>query len=384
MAGRKGPSGEGSVYRDHDNTCPAPGVDGVRPEHKCTRPWVAQVYYRDPTGKRRRRSRSCPTQREAQAALRTMRREAERGITRARRYTLSEWITEYVDEVLGDSIRGRTRDGYRSHARYIAATIGGLPLEQVQPADVRSMQRALKARGLGGTTRAHVHSLLRSALKRAVAERLIEWNPADVVDPPTMSVKHFEQPTEEEARALISAAATPRELARVAVAWLALRPSEVLALLWEDVHEDADPTPHLAVTGSAVPVKGRGMVRDEPKTERSKAPVPLPAWTAEALRMWRIESGGTGYVFPGADPGRPMRIEADRKWWLAYCERAGVRPLPRYGIRGAVASQLTRAGASPRVIADTLRHSTPDTAQKSYVTTVPRQVLEALESVAPR
>ena len=380
MMSSKHGNGEGSVFRRHSKGCP-PAVDGERPEHKCHAPWRAQITTTDATGKRRLKSADRPTKAEAQEALRLMQADAGRGITRDRRRTVGSWLDEWIDDIC--EARPPTKDGYRKHARMIQTTIGGIRLAELQPADVRSMHRELARRGLGGTTVHHAHALLRAALNGAVEDRMLDWNPAAVVKAPALAVRQYEQPTEDEARAIRAAARDPREMARVGVAFLALRPSEILALRWDGVHEDAD-VPHLVISGSLRPVRGGGMQLYPPKTAGSAAPIPLPAWTAESLRMWRIGSGGAGYVFgkPGA-PDTPMRTEADNAWWHRLCQRAGVRAdLPRYGIRGYVATAVERSGASPRVTADTLRHASANTALRHYIAATPRpQVLAVLEAV---
>ncbi len=357
---------------------PAAGKPPRRPEHKCYAPWRAQVTVTSPGGKRRVTSRDCSTKREAQAAERDLRKDADRGIVRDRRRTVESWVAEWVDDIC--TARPSTKDGYRKHARLIASTIGAVPLDVLAPADIRAMHRELAKRGLSGTTVHHAHALLRTALKAAVEERLIDWSPVSVVGAPSMDVHHFQQPTAAEARAIMAGPRDARELARVAVAFLALRPpSEVLGLRWDDVHEAEG---WLAVRQVARPVRGQGIVLMSPKTRRSSDPIPLPAWTASALAVWRAESGGIGFLFPGPDPETVMRPEMDNGWWHEYLAHCGVRPnLPRYGIRGAVASDLLRRGVDPRTLADTLRHARVSTSYEHYAQAGRPEVLAALESV---
>ena len=382
---RRARNGDGGVVQVHNRACPPP-VDGKRPEHQCHGPWVARIPVTGPDGKVRRESMRGKggTQKEAYECLRELRRRRDIGIRRPRNYTLSEWVAEYL-VIKADEVRPTTVEEYQRTARYIDSTIGGIPLEQVQPADVRTLNRELTKRGLRGTTRNHAHSLLRAALNRAVEERLIEWNPASVVKAPHLDVQHATQPTEAELAAIRGAVSGVRELARLAVACLALRPAEVLSLEWHEIHEDAEP-PYLQVGGSMRAVKGVGLVKFDPKTDRSAAPVPLPRWVAEALRMWRIESGGEGYVFcrPG-HPDVPTRSERDYRWWKDLLQRAGVRPdIDRYGMRGFVASAFDRSGASPRVTSDALRHAKVSTTMEHYAQTIEPQMAGAFEAVIGR
>lgn len=397
MVRRRGLKGQGTIYRRHDSTCPPADAAGERPDHDCHGPWRVRYADIDPlTGRQRVRVQQFRTLKEAQRHLADLRDERATGSD----ITLERWMAIWLDEVAPQRVRANTVDGYRQIAgAYITPVIGHVKLSDLGAEHVRKLHSSLRTYkvlakkpdpktgkrrvlrvGLSDTMVGHVHSVLRQALQQAQEERRVEWNPAAVVHPPQPDPTHYEQPTFGEIRQLADAAQSTRELARVLVAFHGLRPGEVLALDWRNVHED-DPAPWLMVAGSVRPVRGAGLVLSPPKTKRSKAPVPLTAACATALRLWRAESGGSGFVFPkhGSAGEVACRPERDLRDWHALCDRAGVRRLPRYGARGAVATALLADGEQPRVIADTLRHANVTTAQEHYARTTDPQVRAALE-----
>ncbi len=74
--------------------------------------------------------------------------------------------------------------------------LGGLALEAVRPADgCGAMDGKTQSERPSGKTVAQVQPLLlRSAMKRAVGERLFEWNPADLFASPKVAVQRFTDP----------------------------------------------------------------------------------------------------------------------------------------------------------------------------------------------
>ncbi len=386
--GKRRARGEGSVFQLHGPDCP-PSIDGRRPEHRCHGRWRAQVKL--PNGKAKTATR--PTMKAAREALRDMHRKMDAGIE-LRSDTLASWMERWITDI--KPYEGRTRqatlDEYRSLAeRYILPIIGNVPIDQLSADHVHQLHREMRQLpvkngrggvvryGLSPTTINHAHSVLRSALMRAVDERRIAYNPAQVVRPPAVSTETRKaQPSMDELRRIRDSARTARELSRVLVAFLGLRQGEALALDWADVHEGAA-GPHLVVSHSLRAVRGQGLVLQAPKTLSSTARVPLDRATAEALRLWRIESGGIGFVFPSS-VGGALQPSRDYRLWQELVARAGVRHITLHSVRSALASHLNAMGLSPRVVADALRHANPDTAQRIYAKSSELEIRSALDA----
>src|SRR4051812_39040453 len=92
-------------------------------------------------------------------------------------------------------------------------------------------------------------------------------------------------PSAQEARQVMGAAQTRRNSARWTVALaVGLRRSEALALQWSDVDLDEGT---LSVRRGLHRVSGQGLVYEEPKADRSRRTLALPAPLVEALRAHR-------------------------------------------------------------------------------------------------
>ena len=151
-------------------------------------------------------------------------------------------------------------------------------------------------------------------------------------------------------------------------AYTGLRKGEVAALRWENWRDGL-----LWVEQSA----WRGQFTD-PKSHRSKAPVPVIGPLAKILEEYR--AGQTeGLVFRSSR-GTPLNLE--------NFARRTVRPLlekfelPWYGwhaFRRGLATNLNQIGVDPKDVQAILRHADFQTTMNHYVKAVPESVKRAME-----
>jgi integrase len=154
-----------------------------------------------------------------------------------------------------------------------------------------------------------VRSCASAIFKRALVENVIDRNPwrdvpipDDAVDSPRTG--HY---TPEESEDLVSALVdhVDCQLVLALSCFLALRPSEIAALRWEDF--DAE---WVHVRRAVV----RGVV-DTPKTEESVAPLPLIDQVRVPLELWRAKCAmGAGLLLQslfGLDGDTPRPLPAD-------------------------------------------------------------------------
>jgi len=118
-----------------------------------------------------------------------------------------------------------------------------------------------------------LHDIVRGALKQAVKNKLILNNPAEAVTLPRKKQKEIQILTKEQRDRFLEVLKEDRLGAAFATLLLAgLRRSELLALTWQDIDFKNET---ISVTKGLVYTKEKGLVIQEPKTEKSKRIVPI-------------------------------------------------------------------------------------------------------------
>ena len=164
MRGRRG-NGEGTIYQLADGR------------------WRGQA-----TIAGQRRSVAGRTRKEAQAKLRQLLGDAERGILPpSAKITVTQHFARWLDDVARHSVRPHTMKNYRDLSRlYILPTLGQRKLGQLQPAEVQRLYSDLLDRGLAPKTVRNVHVALHRALGQAVTWNLAPRNVAALVAAPRL------------------------------------------------------------------------------------------------------------------------------------------------------------------------------------------------------
>jgi integrase len=213
---------------------------------------------------------------------------------------------------------------------------------------------------LSDRTVANALTPLRAVLDAAVAEGLIEHNPADGVVLPRRRrgrAWEFEErrflTREELARLLDEIPPKWRPLFELLAA-TGLRISEAIARRWSDLALDS-PSSRVRVSRAIV----RGVV-GAPKSRHGARSVPLPADLAAALRALRTDgTAGDALVFPGRDGG-PADVGSLRRRVLApAAERAGVSGVGFHTLRHTCASLLIESGLSVLRLQRWMGHHSP-------------------------
>jgi len=136
-------------------------------------------------------------------------------------------------------------------------------------------------------------------------------------------------------------------------------------------------------------VVGKGLTYEEPKADRSRRTLPLPAQLVEALRLHRsaqlaerLAAGPLwddhGLVFCQVN-GRPIDRKADWRAWKALLRDAGVREVRLHDGRHTAATLLLSAGVHPRVVMELLGHSQMRTTTDTYSHVMPALAREAAD-----
>lgn len=294
--------------------------------------------------------------------------EAERELARmlldigrmptAKGLTLERYVEDMYKPYLEQRVRKSTRIGYTKKLNlYVLPKLGTVRLADLEPYVLDRWRDDLMGR-MSGQSALHAFRVLSVALNRAVKWRLIPSNPLLAVDPPRAKVRDLDTLTADEALAYLKAF-DGHELAPIVITAIAsgLRPCELAALTWADID----------LAGGTVQVS-RGLHEskgvtwfEDPKSDRSRRTVSLPAWAVTALQPLR----GIGPLVPdGSGHMQPTKI-ARRYMRKAQAEK--LRYVPLRDLRHTHATLMLQAGVDVVVVSRRLGHSTIAITDKHYL-----------------
>lgn len=323
----------------------------------------------------RRRSLYAKTKRDAQKRMRAALSQADNGIRPGDARTsvgdyLDDWLITYVEPRL----RPRTVESYRMVVRlYLKPHIGRIPLAKLSPEHVQAMLAKVGAAKRSPTTVGYARTVLRVALGRALKAGKVQRNVATLVDPPAKVRRALTPLTVAQVGAFLQSVAADRHgtLYTAAIA-LGLRQGELLALRWHDVDLEAG---LLTVRHSLQRVDGK-LQLVEPKTDRSRRVVAMPATLTRALRDHRVRqleerlAAGSrwqedGFVFT-TSIGTPLDGINVTHAFQAALRAAGLPHQRFHDLRHACATLLLEQGEDLAVVSKLLGHSSLSTTADVY------------------
>jgi integrase len=252
------------------------------------------------------------------------------------------------------------------------------------------LNRRLKEGKLSPRSVAYIRVVLRAALNQAIRWNLVARNAAELVESPRVRRFEIKPLTPEQARQLLDAAKGSRLEALCAVALACgLRMGEILGLRWQDVDLDAR---RLAVRQSIQRQRGAGLVAVEPKTERSRRTIEVPAPLIAALKAHRLRqieerlAEGShwhdgGLVFASA-VGTGIEPRNLHRAFKALLKRAGLPDIRFHDLRHSAASLMLAQGVPLRVVMEVLGHSSISLTADTYSHVMPSLVRDATEKAA--
>lgn len=345
-------------------------------------------------GNRDRRHVSAATRAAVVEKVKALEAKRDAGMVGAagRGMLVDEWLDYWADNIASVRVRARTLDTYRAMIRmHLNPYIGKRRLDQLQPEHLEQTYKQLLDKGLSPASVLRVHRMLHRALKIAMQRDRVARNVAALVEPPRQERPKTPDPLDvEECKRVLAAAEGLRNSARWTVALaLGLRQSEALAVQWADVDLERGT---LSVRRGLHRVPGEGLVFTEPKTDRSRRTIAVPAPLIDALRKHRVAQNeerlvaGTEWddwdlVFTQPN-GRPLDKHSDYEAWIRLLNRAGVRHIRLHDGRHTAATLLLTAGVHPRVVMELLGHSQMRTTTDIYSHVMPALAQEAADRMA--
>jgi integrase len=302
--------------------------------------WAGRIRLRDGTTTRKWIYRK--KQGDLKKAVRELKKKVESGAP-LKRSTLKDFLTYWLDDVIDKTKEPETAQRYRiTVEKHILPHLGNVAMDDLSVEHVQRWLTTLTEKGLAPATVRKYKESFGYAMKRAVAERRIQWNPVEHAE--TVKGKSAERNpwSADETRAFLTASRPSRcWIAYVVAAHTGLRVSEICTLKWD----------HIDFEKGLVNVPGT-------KTEASANVLPLPRPVSEALKARKaMQQPPSPYVLPNAK-GKPLAPETVSHEFVRDVRSAGLRQITFHDLRHGAATLLHGAGVHPEVIQKVLRHKT--------------------------
>jgi integrase len=169
--------------------------------------------------------------------------------------------------------------------------------------------------------------------------------------------------------------AVPEPIATIVAtaAFTGLRRGELRGLLWENYDGN-----QIQVTQSIW-----NSITDEPKTAKSKAPVPVVSHLRKMLDAHRLQSGNpqSGPMFVNG-LGKPICLNnVANRIVIPALKKVGLKWHGWHAFRRGLATNLYRLGVSDKTIQAILRHANLNTTMNVYVKSVDKDSVAAMQTL---
>ena len=290
--------------------------------------------------------------------------------------TLQRYVEDLYLPYVEEQKRLSTYKGYVHMWSRHLKTRCSIALRDFRTVDGENMLRTIaRTENLNRTSLAHIKSFLSGAFRYARRQGILNTgeNPMrDVVVPKARPGNETHAYSLEDILKMLVVVPEPAATALATAAFTGARRGEIRGMLWENYGGE-----QIRITQSVF-----GSHADEPKTAKSKAPVPVIAPLAKYLTRHRAASGdpATGLIFR-SKTGSPMD--------LAQLARFVIRPVLKgtgiewhgwHAFRRGLATNLYRLGVPDKTIQAILRHANLSTTMNAYVKSVSADATAAMKA----
>jgi integrase len=240
--------------------------------------------------------------------------------------------------------------------KQVLPRFGNAPLRAITNGGIRQWVSDLLSSGLSAATTRKAVFALRQCLDAAIADNRLQFNSAIAVPLPTKRQKSPRYLSQSEVERLVDEM-PPRYCALVLVgAYAGLRWGEAAGLRRRDI----DPLrSRIRITSTAVELRGRVTLDNEPKTTRSKRSVPVARSVMRRLELHLsefVEPTSDALVFTVPSGGPLFRVWGRRVLRPAVL-RAGLDGITFHGLRHSFVAIMVAAGCNVREVSEWAGHN---------------------------
>ena len=248
------------------------------------------------TGKPKRISRYAKTKAEAVDLL----HELEYQIHHMRQIdptstTLADWLRYWLETYKMHNLKQSTYVSYRGYIeKHVAIAFPTMKLKDLTARELQEFYNFKISDGLSPKTILNIHRCLHEALKQAVLEQYIPFNPSDAVALPKREKPEIEILTREQQNRLIQASYSHRYGVFIRLTLTTgLRLGEVLGLSWDNIDLRSNTLFVRQTSNRLEKIDWNGIgakteiVMQVPKTKNSIRSIPLLPFILKELQEWR-------------------------------------------------------------------------------------------------
>ncbi len=365
-----------------------PGIYKRKGEHG-THYLVRVEYPPDPTtGKRRRRSKTCRTLKEAKIERAKWQTEIDRGTAlEPSKTTVAELIDRWLADVAAHNVKPSTLEDYAGTInKHITPALGSVAIQKLTIDQVQTFYAAKLRDGTSPRTVQLCHLRLSQALKQGVQWGLLPRNVAGFVKPPRVTYKRDDVWSVDEGRTFLATA----EDDSLHPFWLlalktGMRRGELLGLRWRDLDLDRA----MAHVRQSVIVYAGAPHIQTPKTATAQRAVKLSPDVVAALRDHRTawaarklaaaEWQETDLIFC-TRTGGPLNPNNIARAHEVIVKRSGVRRIRFHDLRHTHATWLLQSGQPVKVVSERLGHARVSITLDTYAAVLPDMQDRAVEA----
>ena len=286
-----------------------------------------------------------------------------------------DWIAFWYETYCKPQLSIRTQVNYEERIyKHIIPEIGDIPLDKLTQNDLQQFYTRLKTSGrlinvekfgpgLSDRMVRVCHANCSAALKRAVQEGLIRFNPAAGCKLPPKKSGEMQVLTQEEMQRFLAQAKVDGyyELFLLELG-TGLRMGEILALQWSDLNFK---TGELRITKSVTVIKGETVIT-EPKTKSSIRSIILPPSLLKVLELYKI-SVDSRWMFPSRfKEDAPIGASNVLQRMKQTLERAGCKVVRFHDLRHTFATMALEHGMDVKTLSTIIGHVSSATTLDIY------------------
>lgn len=221
--------------------------------------------------------------------------------------TFGEWLLQFMDLYKRTNLELSSYERYMGDVNnHILPALGDIYLTDLDTDQIQALYNELRDAGKAPATIHKVHQIINQCLDKAVEKRYIPWNPDKATERPKVKKSNGRAMTEKDTDKFL------KEIDRLPDKWRAafltllgtgLRIGELLALEWDDVNLEEGT---IFVRSTISRTKAKGLDVHDPKTESSKAIIPIPAIVLDALKKHKRSQAEIAL-----SQGKRYRVKAD-------------------------------------------------------------------------